>query len=493
MRNYHDLLRKIMIEGIDSLDRTGVGTRSLFGESLRFNLDEGFPAVTTKKLAWKACVSELLWFIEGSGNERRLSEIQHGTRDPDKKTIWSANASAEYWIDKARYEGDLGVVYGNMWRKWPGNPDHITWINRKPKEPDNLIVYDPIIETPVITDDLTGQILDNIAGHRFIVLKNLGTRNRNSYYRIQFLRTGYIAEVSRPNVINKAHRDWFEPMQSGVGVYGREKKGKQSKLDKRIYSLWDNMISRCYSTTHPLYKFYGMRGVTVSTEWQNFANFEQTIKNVPGFHNWANRLGYELDKDHYGANQYSASTTIFVPKKYNLELSKGKFKENGNLLERRNYFVDQLRDLIDGLQRDPYSRRHILSAWNVGELDQMALPPCHMMSQYYIRNGKLSCQMYQRSCDAFLGLPFNIASYALLTHLIAKTIGAGVGELIVVLGDVHIYNNHFDAVTEQLSRSPRSLPRLDISNVSDIWSAKMADIGLIGYDPYPMIKAEMAV
>ena len=281
MQNYHDLLRKIIDNGIDSSDRTGVGTRSLFAEQLRFDLKQGFPAITTKKLAWKAMVSELLWFIEGSSDERRLAEIQHGTRDPAKTTIWTANANADYWKPRARYEGDLGRVYGVQWRHW-----------RK----------------------ITG--------------------------------------------------------------------------------------------------------------WQE---------------------------------------------------------------------IDQLRSLIDGLQKDPNGRRHIITAWNPGELDTMALPPCHMMAQFYIRNNRLSCQMYQRSCDAFLGLPFNIASYALFTHLIAKTIGAEVGELIITLGDVHIYNNHFDAVNTQLSRTPKTLPQLDISTVSDIWSATVTDCKLVGYQCDPPIHADMAV
>lgn len=280
MQNYHDLLARILEHGIDSSDRTGVGTRSLFAEQLRYDLKQGFPAVTTKKLAWKAMVSELLWFIEGSSDERRLAEIQHGTRN-GVVTIWTANATAPYWKPKARYDGDLGRVYGVQWRHW-----------RK------------------------------------------------------------------------------------------------------------------------------------TTGWQE---------------------------------------------------------------------VDQLRNLIDGLQKDPNGRRHILSAWNPAELDQMALPPCHMMAQFYIRNNTLSCQMYQRSCDAFLGLPFNIASYALLTHLIAKTIGADVGELVIVLGDVHIYNNHFDAVYTQLDRKPKSLPTLDITSALDIWTATVADCKLIGYQCDPPIHAAMAV
>ena len=258
----------------------------MFGEQLRFDLNEGFPAVTTKKLAWKAVVSELLWFIEGSGDERRLAEIQFGTRDPSKKTIWSANADADYWKHKARYDGDLGRVYGVQWR------------------------------------------------------------------------------------------DWRSP------------------------------------------------------------HFEGT---------------------------YSFRST------------------------------DQLKNLLEGLQKDPTGRRHILSAWNPGELDKMALPPCHAFSQFYLRDGKLSCQMYQRSADLFLGVPFNIASYALLTHLIAKEIGVGVDKFILTFGDVHIYSNHMEQVKEQISRKPYELPQLDISEVESMFTATPDQIKLVNYQCHPFIKAEMAV
>jgi len=280
MQNYNELCKKIILTGPQNIDRTGVGTVSLFGEQLRFNLQEGFPAITTKKLAWKSVVSELLWFIEGSGDERRLAEILHGTRDEAKKTIWTANARASYWLPKSRYTGDLGRVYGVQWRHW--------------RTPD-------------------------------------GTE------------------------------------------------------------------------------------------------------------------------------------------------------------------VDQLRELIDGLKNDPTGRRHILTAWNPGELNDMALPPCHMFAQFYIRNNILSCQMYQRSADLFLGVPFNIASYALLTHLVAKTIGAKVGELILTFGDVHIYNNHIEKVLELLEREPYPQPYLDLSDVKDVWSAQLEDIRLMNYTHHAAIVAEMAV
>jgi thymidylate synthase len=280
MQNYNELCKKIILTGPQNIDRTGVGTVSLFGEQLRFNLQDGFPAITTKKLAWKSVVSELLWFIEGSGDERRLAEILHGTRDESKKTIWTANASASYWLPKSAYSGDLGRVYGVQWRHW---------------------------------------------------------------------------------------------------------------------------------------------------------------RNVDGTK------------------------------------------------------IDQLKNLVEGLRNDPTGRRHIITAWNPGELDQMALPPCHMFAQFYIRNNILSCQMYQRSADLFLGVPFNIASYALLTHLIAKTIGTQVGELILTFGDVHIYNNHVQQVVELLSREPYPLPFLDLSDVKDIWTAQLEDIRLMNYKHHPTITAEMAV
>jgi thymidylate synthase len=242
---------------------------------MRFNLQEGFPATTTKKLAWRAVVSELLWFLEGSSDERRLAEILHGTRDPSKKTIWTANAEADYWKSKAKFPGDLGRVYGVQWRDFGG--------------------------------------------------------------------------------------------------------------------------------------------------------------------------------------------------------------------------IDQITKLISDLKTTPDSRRHILTAWNPPELDQMALPPCHVMAQFDVTDGYLSCQMYQRSCDMFLGVPFNIASYSLLVHIIARECGLKVGDFVWTGGDCHIYNNHFDAVEEQLSREPKPLPTLVFTEGKKIADYNIDDFVLDNYNPDPAIKAEMAV
>lgn len=321
MKQYLDALQYIMDNGVDRIDRTGVGTRAVFTYQMRFNLKGGFPAVTTKKLAWLAVKSELLWMIEGSCNERRLAEIRYGKpceELEDKKTIWTANAQADYWKPKARFEGDLGRVYGVQWRNW------------KRTTPDE--VYEA--KTKQYYDDNN-----------------------------------------------------FDPF---------------------------------------------------TRQWQT-------------------------DQD------YQA-------------------------LEHRIMHTDQLADVIDRIKDKPWDRRHVITAWNPGEINNMALPPCHMIYQFFVANDELSCHMFQRSCDMILGVPFNIASYATLTHMVAQVCDLGVGELVLTLGDAHIYNNHFDATAEQLTRIPCTLPTLKINpDVKDIDGFKMEDLELVDYNPQAAIKADMAV
>jgi len=265
----------------------------------RYDLSQSFPAVTTKKLAWRSVVSELLWFIEGSGDERRLREILHGDRNSVKDTIWTANATAPYWQPRANYDGDLGRIYGVQWRHW---------------------------------------------------------------------------------------RKYTEQKDMGPA--------------------------------------------------------------------------------HLGGTRVAAD----------------------------RYEIDQLVQLIEGIKSDPNGRRHILSAWNPGELDQMALPPCHVFAQFSVTDGRLSCQMYQRSCDMVLGVPFNIASYSLLTHLIAQVCELQVGEFVHVLGDAHIYLNHVDQAKEQLKREPLPAPQLWLNpDITDIDKFTMSDIRLDNYQSHSAIHAPMAV
>jgi thymidylate synthase len=264
MQQYLDLLRHILENGTDKSDRTGTGTRSVFGYQMRFNLEDGFPLLTTKKLHLKSIIYELLWFLKGDTNARYLQD--NGVR------IWNE------WADP---DGNLGHIYGYQWRSWPG--------------------YD-------------------------------------------------------------------------------------------------------------------------------------------------------------------------------------------------GEFIDQISEAVETIKHNPDSRRIIVSAWNVADLKRMNLPPCHAFFQFYVADGKLSLQLYQRSADSFLGVPFNIASYALLTMMMAQVCGLHPGEFIHTLGDAHIYNNHFEQVKEQLSRTPRKLPTMKINpEVKSIFDFKYEDFTLEGYDPLPHIKATVSV
>ena len=261
---YETLLEHVYKTGVDKNDRTGVGTRSVFGYQMRFNLAEGFPLVTTKKLHIRSIVHELLWFLSGSSNIKYLHD--------NGVSIW------DEWADE---NGDLGPVYGVQWRSWPA-------------------------------------------------------------------------------------------------ADGRK--------------------------------------------------------------------------------------------------------------------IDQITNLVEGIKRNPDSRRHLVVAWNPAEVDKMALPPCHCLFQFYVANGKLSCQLYQRSCDIFLGVPFNIASYSLLTHMIAQQCDLDVGDFVWTGGDCHIYKNHFEQVELQLSRTPRAYPKLVIGHKpASIFDYKFEDFVIEGYDPWPHIKAPIAV
>jgi thymidylate synthase len=302
---YLQLLADVLQNGEDRMDRTKVGTRSVFGRQIRCNLEDGFPALTTKKLFWKPVVGELLWFLEGSQDNRRLAELTYD--DQEHSTIWTGNAEADYWKPKATFPGDTGRIYGVQWRRW------------------------------------------------------------------------------------------------------------------------------------------------VKTE----------VK------------GYE---DYLNHHDETNATTYFGAKVQTSE-------------------IDQIANIINKIKTNPADRRMVLTAFNVGEMDQMSLPPCHMFAQFHVsESGRLSCQVYIRSNDLFLGLPFNIASYALLTHMMAHVTGKTVGDLIITIGDAHIYQNHKDQVKEQLTRSILKAPRLslnaDVKNIDDF---KMTDILLMGYESHPAIKAPMAV
>ena len=301
MQAYLDLLGHILEHGTVKSDRTGTGTRSVFGYQSRYDLRQGFPLVTTKKIHWKSVVHELLWFIRGDTNIRYL--VENGVR------IWN-EWPFQHYLESTGRAGEL-TKHGPAWR-------------------DALKQF-------------TARIADDAA---------------------------------------------FAAKWGDLGpVYGRQ--------------------------------------------WRNF---------------------------------------------------------NG---------VDQLREVVDNIRRNPDSRRHIVTAWNPADIPEMVkagLPPCHTLFQFYVAEGRLSCQLYQRSADVFLGVPFNIASYALLTHLVARDCGLEVGDFVHTLGDAHLYSNHLEQAELQRTRAPRPLPRLRIADdAPDMFSLRFEDIALLDYDPWPAIRAPIAV
>lgn len=437
---YEDLLQEILDNGNRKEDRTGTGTISLFGKQLRWDLSQGFPLITTKKVAWKAVRGELLWFINGDTNNKSLQE--------DNIKIWNE------WAEK---DGSLGSIYGSSWRSWPDKNNS------------------PIIEIEKRKDT-----------------------NPNYHYTISPEDTTLCdIAIIGDTIINNDN--------------------------KRLYDLWVNMIQQCYDPAHKEYLLYGDKGYTVSSQWLEFSNFEKTISIVPGYAQWSRHKPLKLSAQYYGSTVFSPDTTVFLEENDNSILSDTIIEVNGDKFEdydellcsgkyndypvssiksitardgyvwRRRRYIDQLSQVIEQIKNNPDSRRLLVNSWNVSELENMALPPCHLLFQFYVADGKLSCQLYQRSADMFLGVPFNIASYSLLTHMIAQQAGLEVGEFVWTGGDCHIYTNHIDQVKEQLSREAKPYPQLELNHRDSIYDYTINDAQVVGYDPHPTIKAPVSV
>ncbi len=314
-RQYLDLLRNVLERGTRKQDRTGTGTISLFGYQMRFDLNEGFPLLTTKRIPFRLISSELIWFIKGDTNIRYL--LRHNNN------IWNEWAFKR-WVESPAYQG----------------PD----------------------------------------------MSDFGLRSQ------------------RDEEFNRRYQEQMERFKQLV--------------------LTDDLFA----------EQFGELGNVYGKQWREW------------------------------------------------KTSKGET-------------VDQLKTVIDAIKKNPDSRRLIVSAWNPEDVpSNMALPPCHTLFQFYVADGKLSCQLYQRSADVFLGIPFNIASYSLLTHLIAYECGLRVGEFVHTLGDAHIYLNHLDQIRTQLDRDPRPLPRLELKpGLDSVFAFEAEDIQVAGYDPHPSIKAPVAV
>lgn len=445
MIEYLKLVKNVLDNGVYKMDRTGTGTISVFGTQSRYNLTNGFPLVTTKKVHLKSIIHELLWFIRGDTNVKYLQD--------NGVTIW------DEWADS---DGELGPIYGHAWRDFGGKPEII--IPPKPK-----------------------------------------------------LRSGLSASYL------------------GVG-------NGQGKENHVLAKTWEGMMSRCYDPNSASYAFYGAKGVYVCNDWLEFSVFAEDAAYLPG---WELKEKYPkqyvLDKDGIGngfcygpktcqwvtaqENQLLKSDTIYTVRR----ISDGKifnftnpanFCEEHNL-EDKNFSdlwtgrknakvrqgyefvssqriktgIDQLHNVIESLKHNPHSRRHIVSAWNTAEIDSMALPPCHALFQFFVDDeDRLSLQLYQRSADVFLGIPFNIASYSLLLMMVAQVTGYTPYEFVHTIGDAHLYVNHIEQAKLQLSRDPLELPIMKLNNkIKNIDGFKYEDFELSGYNHYPAIKADIAV
>lgn len=520
-QTYFDLINDVLTNGVEKTDRTGTGTISVFGRQARYDLSLGFPILTSKRVHWKSVVGELLWFLQGNTNIKWLKE--------NGISIW------DEWADK---DGNLGPVYGFSWRRWETTGDRVIEVARRPKESEGEYEYlRDLIDVSTISPphDLLGKIYTSRSGAEYIVLDKISKLGeKNSKYNVQFLDNGFMTTARRPNLVRGEVENRYHKTVCGVGCLG-EIEG----FDERVYSLWRNMLARCYDHKHPSYQRYGARGVTVAREWKCFATFAKSLTQVPFYYKWIDSpTDYDLDKDYFGSNQYSQSTTIFLDSGYNQQLAvsgktfsyKGKVYVSQNdcatehglsakrisdvlsgktvkgysdfetveptpgFVFRKERVIDQIANLINEIKTNPDSRRLIVSAWNAPALPKMALAPCHTMFQFYVVNGKLSCQLYQRSCDLGLGQPFNVASYALLTHMIAQVCGLEVGDFVHTFGDLHIYSNHVEALKQQLHRTPYPMAHLLLDQkVTDIDEFTFDDIKIMNYQHHPAISLKVAI
>ena len=551
---YIDLMRDILDNGVYKQTRAG-WVKSVFGRQMRFNLKEGLPLLTTKKVFVKGIIHELLFFLSGKCTIDYLKD--------NNVHIWDGDC--ERWDKESGTI--IGKAYGYQWRHYGGSKVS-GFID---KTPFQIKIND------IINIEKNGHIGEIYFSNECGEFKIISKSDKTNYYNIQFSTTGYIKEnVNITNIKNGSVYDPYYPKIHGIACMGNVDRGDE--MTKKIYSIWKSMIDRCYLNTHKEYHAYGGNGVRVSRDWKCFEFFYKdffSIMNVEEkIKNWSE---YELDKDLIDTKcglLYSKETCLFLKKNENIKLQELKrkiykvskddkiyectniasfCKENnitsvshfGDVLrgkeeqycgwrlvevDDRNG-VDQIQKIIDTLKTNPDDRRMMCMAWNVDDFDKMALPPCHYCFQVYTReltpierlewlwehsNGQydewksptkqalddlnvpereLSLMFQMRSNDFCCGNPYNIAQYAMLAYMFCEVCNMVPGELIYNGGDVHIYENHFEAAKEQLSRSGSDkIPTLrfarKIDNIDDF---KYEDFIIENYEPDAIIKYKLNV
>ena len=532
-RQYLNLLDKIYKYGMDTGDRTGTGMRSLFGESMEFDLREGFPLLTTKKMFVRGIFGELLWFLSGSTSGKELRE----------------KYNIHFWKEWENENGELNNIYGKQWIRFESNRQPIK-IKKKILHKDSLTY--PLFEMKEYNEDeheyIGKTIKSNKYGEYKIIKYNgyeyIHNRKRETF-DVQFLYTGYVAKsVRKDNVLNGEVYDPYYPSVCGIGFMGEYV--PKNEIDKHLAKIWEGMMNRCYNKNYKEYHLYGGKGVFVASRWWNRSNFINDVKYLPNWHKKKNNLkGYSLDKDYYGSNCYSKDTCVWLSNGENALYAKAKpfiiyndsFQEihisqtdcankyglksnnfskvfqgksktiNGYKLKHIEVEDDcvyryplpfnQIEYVINEIKNNPTSRRILFTGWNAPEMQwkDTALPCCHStVVQFYVEDGFLSMYHYQRSGDMFLGVPVNIASYATLLTMIAQQCNLKPGIMKHTIGVAHIYHNHLKQVEEQLSRTPYEPPKLIIKRKPDsIFDYQLEDFEVVDYKHHPLIKGEVAV
>lgn len=540
MEQYLNLCRNVLRDGRQKSNRTGVDTIGYHGDMCKYNLRDGFPAVTTKKLAFKSVVAEMLGFLRGYDNAADFRAL--GCK------VWDENANDnEQWLANPHrgWEDDLGRIYGVRWRKWR-NWEPILHIENLPSNTGiadyNIIQTDDIADFTSNKSGIIGNIYESTKSGRFRVIRESG-RNKSGHllFDIRFFNTGnMVKNCQKPAVLKGNIKDIYSPCVCNIGVVGNVAKVVKHEL----YQTWHDMIHRCYGKNRQNNKWYKDNGVTVSDRWLVFENFVSDSKKVKNWELKAVFPGeYSLDKDFNDSNIYDVSTCrwsnkheqvvnsdnapsfIAIDPDGNSHIGRGskvfadehglssgmvrqcvrgtcKSHKGWTFKKTRDIFIytetDQLKLVAAKLKMGIDDRRLIISGWHPSELDKQCLPVCHAFMQFGIQGNRLNLTMYQRSCDVPLGIPFNIAGYAWLLSVMAKITGHKPGTFTHMMHDIHVYVNQFDLLLEQAEREPLPLPHMlinpKIKTLEDLetWVTP-DDFALIGYEHHPHIKYPFTV
>ncbi len=469
MKPYLDLMQDILDNGYQKDDRTGTGTLSVFGRQLHFDLSEGFPLLTTKKLHIRSIIYELLWFLNGDTNIQYLTD--------NNVHIWDS------WI--APYSLDREVVEVDVKKKeyvaYTGDFKGGNGLNYKCGSVDNKL------------RSLWAKMMQrcyDVNAHNY---KSYGQMNVSVCERWHSVKN-FVEDVKLLPHWQYKLEDWNN-FELDKDYYGANHYSPST-------SVWlrkdENL---CYTKIT-----YPTRVITSEGKEMMFITANDAARHVGITTSSINRfINDKLPKILKGNNRKFKGYIFEKAKIPTGKVLRYKLLDKGELgpiygRQWRSWptqdgnSIDQISEVIAQIKENPNSRRLIVSAWNIADVDKMALPPCHLLFQFYVADGKLSCQLYQRSADTFIGLPFNIASYALLTHLVAQQCDLAVGEFVWTGGDVHLYLNHLEQARLQLTRKPYPLPQLKIKRKADsIFTYQFEDFEILDYQAHPHIKAAVAV